>query len=120
MKILVTIKNEDIASRFDLTMEVLIALSENNHLITPFRTVLLPSPSAEDLCSFIIKENVELVICSGIEEKHLKYLIWKRIKVIHSVVGPYREALDLTIQGHLESGNILSGAVQHGILNESE
>lgn len=112
MKILVTIKKSDIATRFDLVMEVLIASSENNRLITPFRTVLLPRPSAEDLCSFIMKENIEVVICGGIEEKHLKYLTWKKIKVIDSVVGPYLEALDLVVQDRLKSGEILSGAVE--------
>jgi predicted Fe-Mo cluster-binding NifX family protein len=114
MKILVTIKKTDIATRFDLAMEVLIASSENDHLLTPFRTVLLPRPSAEDLCSFIMKENIEVVICGGIEEKHLKYLTWKKIKVVDSVVGPYLEALELLVEDQLMPGEILPGAVVKG------
>jgi len=36
---------------------------------------------------------------------------WKKIKVIHSVIGPYAEALRLTTDNRLVSSVILSGAV---------
>ena len=110
MKILVTAKQSDISNRFDLTMEVVIATTENNHLVKPFRTILLPRPSAEDLCSLIMKENIDLVICGAVEEKHLKYLSWKKIKIVDSVIGPYSEAIDLAIPNKLKPGTILPGA----------
>lgn len=112
MKILVAIRKNDIATRFDLTMEVLIASFDNKNLVKPYRTVLLPRPSAEELCTFIIKENIEVVICGGIEEKHLKYLSWKKIEVINSVIGPYSEALDRIVEDRLMSGDVLPGAVK--------
>ena len=58
-----------------------------------------------------MKEHIDTVICGGIEEKHLKYLSWKKIKVIHSVIGPYAEALKEANDNRLQSGVILSGAV---------
>lgn len=111
MKILVTVRGKDISPRFDLTMEVLISSLENDELVTPFRTILLPRPSVEELCSFIIKENINTVICGGIEERHLEYLEWKKIIVFDSVIGPFEEALDLLEDNRLQSGCILAGAV---------
>lgn len=110
MKILVTVNKAHISPRFDLTIEALIATCEEKRLITPFRTILLTRPSPEELCSLIMKENIDIVICGGIEEKHLKYLTWKKITVIHSVIGPYAEALNIAIDDTLEDGCILPGA----------
>jgi len=111
MKILVTVNKAHISPRFDLTIDALIATCEKNRLMTPFRTLLLTRPSAEELCALIMKENIDIVVCGGIEEKHLQYLTWKKIKVIHSVIGPYTEALNMTIDNQLEDGCILPGAV---------
>lgn len=111
MKILVTVNKAHISPRFDLTMETLIATCEENRLIAPYRTLLLTRPSAEELCSLVMKENIDIMICGGIEEKHLKYLTWKKVKVIHSVIGSYAEALNMAIDNQLESSSILSGAV---------
>jgi predicted Fe-Mo cluster-binding NifX family protein len=111
MKILVTVNKSHISPRFDLTIETLIAACEDNHLVTPFRTLLLTRPSADELCSLIMKENIDIIICGGIEEKHLKYLTWKKVKVIHSVIGSYAEALNMAIDNQLENGCILPSAV---------
>lgn len=111
MKILVAIRKTDISPRFDLTMETLITSLENDELAAPFRTILLPRPSAEELCSLILKENIDVVICGGIEEKYLKYLEWKKITVFDSIVGPFKEALVFLKDNQLQSGCILPGAV---------
>ena len=64
------------APRFDLTREVLIAENKGEKI----RTVILPRPSAEELCSFILTENVNIVVCGGIEETYYQYLLWKKLK----------------------------------------
>jgi len=110
MKILITIKKNSVAPRFDLASEVLIALCEGQQILGKPRTILMTRPSAEDLCALIIKEGVNTVICNGIEESHLQYLVWKKMRVIDSVVGPYGEALKAAAGGFLQSGTILSGA----------
>ena len=110
MNILATVNKAHISPRFDLTIEAIIASCDENELITPFRTILLTRVSAEDLCSLIIKENINIVICGAIEERHLKYLSWKKIKVIHSVIGHYDEAIQMACKNKLEDSCILPGA----------
>ncbi len=68
-------------------------------------------PSAEELCNLIIKENVAILVCGAIEENNYKYLTWKKIKVIDSVIGPYQEALELALENKLEGNTILPGAM---------
>jgi predicted Fe-Mo cluster-binding NifX family protein len=112
MKILITIQDNNVAARFDLTSEVLIALCENHQVLGTPRTILMTRPSSEELCSLIIKEGIKIVICGGIEESHLQYLAWKKIQVIDSVIGPYSEALQTINAGFLKPGTILPGARQ--------
>ncbi len=112
MKILLTIQKRNIAPRFDLTTEVLIALCVDQHILGTPRTILMTRPSSEELCALIIKEGVNTVICGGIEESHLKYLTWKNIQVIDSVIGPYSEALKAVNKGTLRPSIILPETMQ--------
>lgn len=106
MKILITIRDNDIAPRFDLATEVLIVETGVKEASKP-RNILLPGPSADELCSLIIKEGISLVICGGIEEAHFQYLVWKKITVIDKVIGTAAEALPLAKAGELKPGAIL-------------
>lgn len=106
MKILVTLRDNDVAPRFDMTTEVLIVESGGKEISKP-RNILLPGPSADELCSLIIKEGISLVICGGIEEAHFQYLNWKKIQVIDKVIGLATEALCRAQTGALTSGEIL-------------
>ena len=112
MKILTTILGNFVAPRFDLASEVLIALCENEQVLGAPRTMLMTRPSAEELCSLIIKEGINVVICGGIEESHLQYLSWKKIQVTDSVIGPYSEALQAINAGFLTQTNTLPVARQ--------
>ncbi|QER42685.1 hypothetical protein F1847_08005 [Thermodesulfobacterium sp. TA1] len=103
MKILITVEKDKVAPRFDLTREVLIAENKGEKV----RTVILPRSSAEELCSFILAENVDLVVCGGIEETYYQYLLWKKIKVIDRVIGPVKEVLKKAIQHQLKEGEII-------------
>ena len=106
MKILITLRDNDIAPRFDLTTEVLIVETDNKAVGKP-RNILLPGASADELCSLIIKEGIGLVICGGIEEPHFQYLVWKKITVIDKVIGPATEVLRLAAAGNLKTGAIV-------------
>lgn len=110
MKILLTIRDNDVAPRFDLTTEVLIVETDNSAPVGKPRNILLPGPSADELCSLIIKEGISLVVCNGIEEAHFQYLTWKKIAVIDKVIGPAAEALRLAATGALKSGAIVRNA----------
>lgn len=110
MKILVTLEKNEVAPRFDLTTEILIAEIEAETIKGEPRIILLPGSSGENICGLAIKENISLVICGGIEDTHFQYLKWKKIKVIDGVIGPYEQALHAAAKGTLMRGIILPGA----------
>ncbi len=112
MKILATLQNNDIAPRFDLATEVLIARIVRGRISGEPRTVLLPGPGSDELCSLIIREEASLVICGGIEEAHFQYLVWKKIEVIDRVIGPAPQAIALAIAKQLRPGAIVRPIVR--------
>lgn len=105
--ILITIWRDQVAPRFDLTSEVLIVSLDSRGQLVHTKTVVLPTVSAEDLCHMILTETITTVICGGIEEEYYQYLLWKKIDVIDSVIGPYEQALELALSGELEAGSNL-------------
>jgi len=114
MKILITLQDNHIAPRFDLTTEVLIARIAKEKVLGKPRTILLPGPSSDELCGLAIKEEVALVICGGIEDTHLQYLLWKKIEVIDRIIGPAKEALALAMAKKLQSGDIIRTKTDQG------
>lgn len=114
MKILITIQGNFVAPRFDMVSEVLIASFDGRELIGKPRTILISRPSADELCSFITKEEITIVVCGGIEERHYKYLTWRKMQVFDSIIGPHAEALQMVIENRLMPGTILPGAMGGG------
>ena len=106
-KILITLFNNDVAPRFDLTTEVLISSIGEDGSVDENKTIVLARESTEDLCQLILNEEINVVICGGIEEEFFEYLTWKRVKVLDSVMGPWERALDRFRAGRLEAGAIL-------------
>lgn len=110
MKLLVPLLGEQVAPRFDLAVEVLIVCGdETGQLSGEPRIVLLPGPSADELCGLILKEGVELVVCGGIEESHFQYLAWKKVRVIDRVIGSWPGVVGPAMAGELEVGAIVRG-----------
>ncbi|MFH2123374.1 MAG: hypothetical protein ABIJ50_07840 [Pseudomonadota bacterium] len=110
MKILITISGDNVAPRFDMVSELFIAGCNAQGLTGKPRTILMAGPSPEELCSLILKEDINIVICGGIEERHYKYLAWKKVEVFDSVIGPFQEVLELAMQKRLRAGTILLSA----------
>lgn len=108
-KILLTLADDMIAPRFDLATEVLIVALEDNQVAGPPRSMLLPGPSADDLCGLILKEDIALVVCGGIEEEHYQFLSWKKVKVIDRVIGESKEIVKRVLAQELQSGDIVKG-----------
>jgi predicted Fe-Mo cluster-binding NifX family protein len=106
-KVLLTVDGNDIAPRFDLAPEVLVISLSSDPSLEETKTVVLPRPSAEMVCHVATAENVQAVICGGIEEEYLQYFSWKRIELIHSVIGPAEHAVENFRKGTLKSGDIL-------------
>ena len=111
MKILVTVENEAVAGRFDMVSETVVALYSRGELQGKPKIFLVSQPSAEELCRLIMKEEVGVLICGGIEERHQKFLTWKGVQVLDAVIGPYVLAMELAAKGELEPGVILPGSV---------
>lgn len=108
MRILITLRADDVAPRFDLCSEVLIADFTAGKPGPELRNVLLSGPSGDELCSLILKENVDAVVCGGIEESFFQYLLWKKVKVIDRVIGPSSKALKLALEGSLQPGVVIA------------
>lgn len=113
MKVLLTAAGEMVSPRFDLTLEVNIAEVSGGKLRGTVRSIILPGPSGDELCSLILKENVEAVICGGVNESHHKYLTWKKIKVYDRVIGQVNPVLDAYINGGLKPGAVIRSAPGH-------
>lgn len=107
MKILITAQGDFVAQRFDLTAEVVIAAVENGELVGKPRAIIMDRPSPEDLCNIIMEENIAIVICGGIEDRHYQFLTWKKIQVIDYVIGDYESVLKKAIAGELQAGDLL-------------
>lgn len=110
MKVMIAISNTDVAPRFDLTVEAVIAEVENGSIAGEPRVLLISEHSGDELCGLAVNEGVDTVICGGIDEVHYEYLGWKKMSVIDGVIGPYQQALELFIEGRLKANMILSGA----------
>lgn len=106
-KILLTLAGKMIAPRFDKTTEVMIAPVLDGEISAQPRFILLPGPSADELCGLILKENVDHLICGGIEDEHYQFLSWKKIQVIDRVIGRYQDVLDCFLRGELRANGVI-------------
>ena len=113
-KLLITIWRDQVAPRFDLTTDVLVATLDSTGGLLHTKTVILSSVSAENLCHTILTKGVTTVICGGIEEEYFQYLTWKKVEVIDSVIAPYEQALEFARAGRLEPGAIMRGDASQG------
>jgi predicted Fe-Mo cluster-binding NifX family protein len=108
-KILIPLMENDVAPRFDLATEALIATDGEGDNFEDHKMVMLPRASADQLCHLAITEGVRFVICGGIEDTYYRYLTWKGVEVLDSVIGPSRLVLKRFVEGALRPGDILSG-----------
>jgi len=106
-KVLIPLLGDDIAPRFDLAAEVLVAVIGDRKRVTEERSIILPQASPEALCNLIFTEKVDQVVCCAIEEEYYQYLNWKNVKVIDSVMGSSRGVLEKIRMGKLRSGDML-------------
>ena len=104
VRVLIPLLGDDIAPRFDLAPEALIAIVEPKGQVAVEKSIVLSQASAEALCRLIMTEKVDVVVCCAIEEEYYQYLIWKKIRIIDSVMGAYSKVLE-----RLETGTIASG-----------
>ncbi|MFA4915809.1 MAG: hypothetical protein WC560_03960 [Syntrophales bacterium] len=107
-KALICLYGNEVAPRFDLTREVLIAVIGDVGKVQEEKELVLPHASVEIICNMIITEGIKVVICGGIEEEYYQYLTWKNVTVLDSVIGNWHAVLQRLAQGRLQSGDILT------------
>ncbi|MFP5220885.1 MAG: NifB/NifX family molybdenum-iron cluster-binding protein [Acidobacteriota bacterium] len=111
LRVLIPLFKDEVAPRFDLAAEALLAdvTQDAEADATEIKTedFLLPHPSADGLCDLILRKDVDVLICGGIEEEYYHYLRWKRVEVLDNVAGPARDALARFAQGALQAGDML-------------
>ena len=106
--VLLVLDGKNIAPRFDLALELLIVSMGNDGKPVERSDIVLARPSAEALCRTVASENVQTVICGGIEKEYLQYLGWKNVEVIHSIIGSSEVAVNRYRKDALKSGDLLS------------
>jgi predicted Fe-Mo cluster-binding NifX family protein len=106
-RLLIPLKGDEIAPRFDLAPEVMIVTVTDDGEIAEQRLMVMAHASPESLCELILKEKVDVTVCCGIEEEFFQYLTWKKVKVIDSVVGNCENIIESFRSGNLVSGMIL-------------
>ena len=106
-KVLIPLHRDDVAPRFDLAVEVLLAELDEEGRVAGRQGVFLAHASGDELCDFILKNGVEVLIVNGIEEDYYHYLRWKRVEVVDGVMGPADEALARYAAGRLAAGDTL-------------
>ncbi|MBF0452722.1 MAG: dinitrogenase iron-molybdenum cofactor biosynthesis protein [Candidatus Magnetomorum sp.] len=92
-KYLIPLFDDQVAPRFDLATEVSIVTLDAKGQPVEKRTVVLPRASAEDLCHLILLEKIETLVCGGIEDEYYQYLKWKKVTVLDSVIGSYKDVI---------------------------
>jgi hypothetical protein len=113
-KVLLTLLDDRIAPRFDLTTEVMIIVVTEQEIAGTPRTMLLPGPSADELCSLVLKEEVATLICGGIEDEHYQFLGWKKVRVIDRVIGESGAVLGKFLSGDLLEGMVVGNTARPG------
>jgi hypothetical protein len=105
-RVLIPLSGSDVAPRFDLATEVLIA-SFGERGADDQRTIVLSHASADELCRLVLAENVRTVVCGAIEEEYYQYLEWKKVRILDWVIGPYERALASLRENRLQAGDVL-------------
>ncbi|MFW2367200.1 MAG: NifB/NifX family molybdenum-iron cluster-binding protein [Desulforhopalus sp.] len=107
MKILITVRGDFVSPRFDMSSEVIIATCYDRHLLEDPRSLILSNVSAEVICDLVLREDIKVVVCGGIEEQHYQFLTWKDITVFDSVIGPHGKVLDMILDNTLTPNTIV-------------
>jgi len=106
-KVLIPLSGDDVAPRFDLAPEVVLATIEDDGTIMDERAIVLANASAEVLCRVVLDEKTDVVVCGGIDDEYFQYLTWKKVEVIDSVIGPYMEVLLRLAAKALAPGDVI-------------
>ncbi len=122
-KVLLAIRDNDIAARFDQCLEVLVVELDARGRPVSRKNLVLAKPSDKEICRIAQAEGVDAVICGAVDEEVSLYLTWKNVQVVDDVIGPSDAALRLFSQKKLTRSTILAEATDkkmfQNVLNET-
>jgi hypothetical protein len=113
-RIMIPIYKDEVAPRFDLATEVMVAIVSNNNTIEEQKTVVLPRSSPEDLCHRMLSENISTLICGAIEDEYYQFLKWKKLSIFDNVSGKWKDAFEIFLNHSLHSRDLLSQRMIEG------
>ncbi len=113
-RIIIPLYKDEVAPRFDLATEVMVAIVFEKNIVEEKKIIVLPRSSPEDLCHRMLAENIDVLICGGIEDEYYQFLKWKKILIFENVSGKWEEAFKGYLEDSLSSGNLLCQRVIEG------
>ena len=106
-RVLIALRGNEVAWRFDQTAEALVCDIDADGAVTSRAEIIFARHSAEDLCEYVLAHNIGTVVAGAVEEEYYHYLRWKRVDVIDNVAGELGPVLERLAGGRLSSGDIL-------------
>ncbi len=106
-KILIPLFDNQMSPRFDLAAEALIVSIIRETSVmgrVEEKVVVVENPSAEAMCRLAVTENIQTVICAGIEKEYYDFLEWKGIQVLDDISGQVDAILEAFLGGKLTPG----------------
>ena len=113
-KLLIPLYGGEVAPRFDLSTEILVVACTPRGNVEQEKVLILPGPSSERICQMAMTEQVNTILCGGIEQEVYEYLTWKKIEVIDNLIGIAADVLQRYLAGHLRSGEVVTSGVSDG------
>ncbi|MCP3921481.1 MAG: hypothetical protein GY714_02735 [Desulfobacterales bacterium] len=113
-RIIIPLCDDEVAPRFDLATEVMIAIISGKNTIEEKKNVVLPRSSPEDLCHRILAENISVLICGAIEDEYYQFLKWKKLSIFDNVSGKCDVAFERYLNDSLKNCDLLSERVIEG------
>lgn len=106
-RVIIPLYKDEVAPRFDLATEVMIAIVSKDNTVEEQKIIVLPRSSPEDICHRILSEDIKILICGAIEEKYYHFLKWKKISIFDNVSGKWENAFNKFLNHSLNSGDLL-------------
>jgi len=113
-RIIIPLYNDEVAPRFDLATEVMVAIVSSDHTVEEKKTIVLPRSSPEDLCHIMLSENICTLICGAIEDEYYQFLKWKKLSIFDNVSGKWENAFEKFLNNSLHSKDLLSHRMIEG------
>jgi predicted Fe-Mo cluster-binding NifX family protein len=113
-RIIIPLYQDQVAPRFDLATEVMVAIVSGNKAIEEPKNIVLQRSSPEDLCHRILSENINCLICGAIEDEYYQFLKWKKLLIYDNVSGSCEVVFSKFLENSLSSGDLLCERMVEG------